>query len=105
MKFDLARSIEILSQTPFTLTRMLDGLSPEWTASRGKLDNWTPYDVIGHLIHGEETNWIPRGEIILAQGPNRTFTPFDRLAQFEKSKGKTLSDLLTEFAYARSANI
>ncbi len=105
MKFDLNRSIEILSQTPFTLLRMLESLSPEWTESKGDHEHWSPYDVIGHLIHGEETDWIPRAEIILAQGENRTFEPYDRLAQFEKSKGKPLDDLLTEFAYARNANI
>ena len=84
---------------------MLDALSPEWTESRGDKENWAPYDVIGHLIHGEETDWIPRAEIILAQGENRTFDPYHRLAQFERSKGKSLNDLLTEFAHLRSGNI
>ena len=80
---------------------MLDGLSPEWTASSGDREHWSPYDVIGHLIHGEETDWIPRAEIVLAQGEDRTFVPFDRLAQFERSKGKPLGDLLTEFSHLR----
>jgi hypothetical protein len=105
MNFQIEKSIEILSQTPYTLARMLDDLSPEWTQSNGDTKNWSPYDVIGHLIHGEETDWIPRAEIILAQGEDRTFVPFDRLAQFEKSKGRSLNDLLTEFAYARNANV
>ena len=105
MKFDVNRSIEVLRQTPYTLTRMLEGLSPEWTESKGDKEYWTPYDVVGHLIFGEETDWIPRAEIILAQGEDRTFVAFDRLAQFERSKGKSLVDLLTEFAYARNANI
>jgi hypothetical protein len=105
MKFDLDRSIEILQQTPYTLMRMLEDLSPEWTRSSEDPEHWAPYDVIGHLIHGEETDWMERLEIILSQGENRTFTPFDRLAQFERSKGKTLADLLTEFAHLRSANI
>lgn len=105
MKFDVKRAAEILSQTPYTLSRMLEELSPEWTQSNADTDNWSTYDVIGHLIHGEETDWIPRAEIILAQGENRTFVPFDRLAQFERSKGKLLSDLLTEFTHARSANV
>ena len=105
MKFDLDRAIEILSQTPYTLLRMLDDLSPEWTESSGNPDHWAPYDVIGHLIHGEETDWMPRAEIILAQGDNRTFTPFDRLAQFERSRGRSLNDLLTEFGHLRNANI
>lgn len=103
--FDVAKSIEILKQTPYTLSRLLEGLSPEWTESSGDKENWSPFDVIGHLIHGEETDWIPRAQIILAQGENRIFTPYDRLAQFENSLGKTLEDLLTEFAHIRNVNI
>jgi hypothetical protein len=105
MKFDLNRSIEILRQTPYTLLRMLDDLSPEWTQSSSDKENWAPYDVIGHLIHGEETDWIPRAEIILSHGTSRPFTPFDRSAHFERSKGKSLNDLLTEFGHLRNANI
>ena len=60
MQFDIGRTAEILKQTPYTLQRMLDGLSPEWTESRSDQENWAPYDVIGHLIQGEETDWIPR---------------------------------------------
>ena len=105
MNFELQKAIEILRQTPYTLQRMLEGLSEEWTASSGDLENWAPYDVIGHLVHGEETDWIPRAEIILAQASNRTFEKYDRLAQFEKSKGKSLHDLLTEFTHLRSMNL
>lgn len=105
MRFELNKAIEILRQTPYTLTRMLEDLSPEWTESRGEQDNWSPYDVIGHLIFGEETDWMPRAEIILAQGDNRTFVPFDRLAQFEQSRATSLQDLLTEFAHVRSVNL
>ena|SRR5258706_11559463 len=105
MKFELHSAIEILRQTPYTLLRLLEDLAPEWTQSKGDTENWSPYDVIGHLIHGEETDWIPRAQIILKQGEKRTFVPFDRLAQFERSRGKTLGDLLTEFAHLRNANI
>jgi hypothetical protein len=105
MRFDLNLTIEILRQTPYTLMRMLDGLSPEWTASSGNSKDWAPFDVVGHLIHGEETDWIERAEIILEKGEDRTFVPFDRLAQFERSKGKPLNDLLTEFAHLRNINI
>lgn len=104
MKFELEKATEILRQTPYTLARMLDGLSPEWTGSKGDRDDWSPYDVIGHLIHCEETDWMPRAEIILAQD-GRTFEPFDRLAQFEKSNGRPLEDLLTEFAHLRSVGL
>lgn len=105
MRFDLDKATEILRQTPYTLARMLDGLSPEWTQSRGDMENWSPYDVIGHLIHGEETDWIPRAEIILEHGVDRPFDKYDRLAQFEKSKGKPLADLLQEFAHLRSHSL
>jgi hypothetical protein len=105
MDFSLDLSLQLLKQTPYTLERMLDGLSDEWTTQGGSPDDWSPYDVLGHLIHGETTDWIVRAEVILAHGENRTFVPFDRLAQFEESKGKTLDDLLTEFVYARNANI
>lgn len=105
MKFEVEKAVEVLRQTPYSLARMLEGLSDDWTASSGDPENWGPYDIIGHLIHGEETDWIPRAEIILAQGDNRTFVPFDRLAQFERSKGKSLDDLLTEFAYLRNVNL
>lgn len=105
IRFELGETIEILRQTPDTLTSMLAGLSPEWTQSSGHKDNWSPYDVIGHLIHGEKTDWIPRAEIILAQGEDRTFEPYDRLAQFEISRGKSLRELLNEFAGLRRSNI
>lgn len=105
MKFDLDKATEILRQTPYTLQRMLEDLSPEWTKSEANKENWAPYDVIGHLIHCEETDWIPRAEVILAQDRNKTFEPFDRFAQFEKSNGKPLGDLLTEFAHLRSSNV
>lgn len=105
MKFDLDLSVQLLRQTPYSLQRMLDGLSEEWTQEGGGREDWSPYDVLGHLIHGEETDWMARAEIILAQDENRTFKTFDRLAQFKESKGKTLDDLLTEFAHLRSANL
>ena len=105
MKFGVEKAVEVLRQTPYSLARMLEGLSDDWTASSGDRENWGPYDILGHLIHGEETDWIPRAEIILAQGENRTFVPFDRVAQFERSKGKSLDDLLTEFAYLRNVNL
>src|SRR5262245_19571319 len=105
MKFQVEKSIEVLRQTPYTITRMLEGLSDDWTASSGDQSDWGPYDIVGHLIHGEETDWVPRAEIILAQGENRTFIPFDRVAQFDRSKGKSLDDLLTEFAHLQIVNL
>ena len=105
MKFDLKLATEVLSQTPFTLQRMLSDLSPAWTETSGDRESWGVYDIVGHLIFGEETDWIPRAEIILTQSENRTFIPFDRVAQFENSKGRSFSDLLTEFASLRNTNL
>jgi hypothetical protein len=105
MNFDLNRSIEILERTPSVLDQLLQGLSSDWTATASDEKNWQPYDVVGHLIHGELTDWIPRAEIILAQGADRTFTPFDRFAQFEASAGKDLDSLLAEFGSLRAEGI
>jgi len=101
MKFELETATQILRQTPDTLTQMLSGLSTEWTVTKDDKSDWSPYDVVGHLIHCEETDWIPRAEILLAQGADRTFPPFDRFAQFEKYRVQSLAGLLAEFKQAR----
>lgn len=105
MEFDVAQGTAVLERTPATLRAMLSGLPAEWTDATEGGETWSPYVVVGHLIHGERTDWIPRAEIILAQGENRRFTPYDRFAQFEESQGKTLANLLDEFARLRSANL
>jgi hypothetical protein len=104
-EFRLDEAMEILRRTPGTASAMLGGLSDEWTAGGEDEENWAAFDIVGHLIHGEETDWMPRAEIILAQGENRTFAPFDRLAQFDKSRGKTLEELLGEFKKLRTENL
>ncbi|CCH55753.1 hypothetical protein BN8_05038 [Fibrisoma limi BUZ 3] len=105
MTFSLDRSIELLERTPNVFKIMLLGLSADWTATNEGGDTWSPYDVLGHLIHGERTDWIPRAEVILAENADKTFTPFDRFAQFEESMGKSLAQLLDEFAAVRSQNL
>lgn len=105
MKFELNHATEILSRTPETLRQLLSNLSSEWIYQNEGGDSWSPFDVLGHLIHGEKTDWIARMEIVFADGPNKTFTPFDRFAQFEESKGKTLDQLLNEFKSAREHNL
>jgi uncharacterized damage-inducible protein DinB len=105
MKFELDKSLEILERTPFTIETMLDGISDEWTKRNEGPGTWSPYDIVGHLIHGEETDWIPRMEIILADKEAKTFEPFDRFAQFNESKGKTLRELLDKFKELRKQNI
>ena len=104
MKFNLQQAIQILERTPQVVTSMLRGLDNAWTKSNEGKDTWSPYDIIGHYIHGEKTDWIPRMEIILGLG-DKNFIPFDRFAQFNDSKGKSLDDLLDEFSSLRSSNI
>jgi hypothetical protein len=104
MKFDLAKTIEILSRTPDVLERLLKDLPEGWTMHNEGGESWSPYDVLGHLVHGEKTDWISRTKIIL-ENNNGKFTPFDRFAQFEDSKGKTLNVLLDEFKERRRANL
>lgn len=105
MEFDLEKGIEILSRTPGTLRAMLSDISPEWFDATEGPETWSPYVVVGHLIHGERTDWIPRAQTILAQGANRSFTPYDRFAQFHESIGKSLADLLDEFEKLRAENL
>jgi len=105
MEFDLNNGIAVLERTPQTLTAMLSGLSSAWTDATEGPDTWSPYVVIGHLIQGERTDWIARAAIILAQGKNRTFAPFDRNAQFKTSAGQSLDELLTQFAQLRADNV
>ena len=105
MKFQVEQVVEILSNTPPVLKSLLGNLSSDWTENIDNSEDWGPFDVVGHYIHGEETDWIPRAEIILRQGENITFEPFDRFAQFEKSKGKTLCELLDDFAALRKKSL
>ncbi|HMI68189.1 MAG TPA: DinB family protein [Cyclobacteriaceae bacterium] len=103
MQFNLNKSLEILERTPLVVELMLNGLSEEWIKNNEGPETWSPYDILGHLIHGERTDWIPRMEIILSG--KATFEPFDRLAQFKESKGKTVRQLLDEFKTLRNQNI
>jgi hypothetical protein len=105
MTFDLTRGVAVLERTPVTLRALLDGLPPEWTEATEGPDTWSPYTVVGHLIHGERTDWIPRAQIILAQGPERRFTPYDRFAQFRESQGQSIAQLLDELARLRAENL
>ena len=105
MKFNLERSIEVLQATPAAVRALLVDLSDDWTASEGDPEKWQPYDILGHYIHGEDTDWIPRAKIILAQANGGLFEPFDREAQFVGSEGKSLEDLLNEFGRKRAESI
>ncbi|MES2307013.1 MAG: DinB family protein [Gemmatimonadota bacterium] len=105
MEFELAAGIALLERTPATLRAMLIGLPAEWVNATEGPESWSPYDILGHLVHGEQTDWIPRAAIILAQGSDRRFTVFDRFAQFRESEGKTTTDLLDEFDAHRKASL
>ena len=103
-EFNLDDAVAVLERTPATIRALLAGLSDTWiTANEGE-ETWSPYDVIGHLIHGERTDWIPRTRHILS-GDKRPFAPFDRNAQFIESEGRTITELLSTFAELRRENV
>jgi uncharacterized damage-inducible protein DinB len=105
MDYDQPTAITVLERTPGTFRAMLAGLPAEWVNATEGPETWSPYDILGHLIHAERTDWIQRARIILAQGADRRFPPFDRAAQSEESRGKSLTDLLDEFARRRADNL
>ena len=100
MTFDIETGPEILRRTPSIIASLVRDLPESWTHRNEGPDTWSVFDVLGHLIHGEETDWIPRARVILEHGSSRAFEPFDRFAQFEASNGKSLSQLLDEIAAA-----
>ena len=103
--FVMEEGVAILSRTPATLDALLRGLPDGWIAAHEGGETWSPFDVIGHLIHAERTNWIPRARVILEYGETRPFDPFDRVAQFAASNGRTLPSLLDEFATVRNESL
>lgn len=100
----LDESIAVLRRTPAVLDTLLRDLPESWTGATEGPGTWSPYVVIGHLIHAEHTDWIPRLEIILEHGTHRPFDPFDREAQLRETP-KPLPDLLDEFGVLRRANL
>ena len=105
MTFELAATTDVLRRTPMVLQHMLGGIAERWQRANEGPDTFSPFDVVGHLIDGEETDWIPRAQIILAQGSDLTFEPYDRFRHLERNKGRSLDSLLTEFAELRNANL
>ncbi len=105
MNFDLDLSIEILRRSPATLRALLDGLGAPWARGTEGPETFSPFDVVGHLIDGEETDWIPRARIILAKGPDLRFAPYDRFRHRARNSGKSLESLLAEFASLRATNL
>src|SRR5437764_15031366 len=105
MSFSLERSVEVLQRTPEVLRALLGGLSDFWTLNNYGQNTFSPFDVVGHLIHAEQTNWIPRARAILQHGEGIPFPPFDRYAMYENSKGKSISELLHTFATSRAKSL
>ena len=105
MTFDIDKAIEILERTPLVLENLLRGISNEWLKNNEGENTWSPYTIVGHLIHGEKTDWIPRAKIILSDSPNKTFEPFDRFAQIRGNQEKMIDELLAEFKSLRSKNL
>ena len=105
MHFDLDLSIDVLRRTPATLQVLLGDLAEPWIRGTEGRDTFSPFDVVGHLIDGEETDWIPRARIILARGPNPRFEPYDRFRHRGRNAGCSLQSLLDEFAQLRAGNL
>ncbi len=104
-EFKIDEAIAVLSRTPAALDAMLRGLPEIWVHRDEGRDTWSAFDIVGHLIAGERTDWMPRARIILENGEARAFVPFDRFAQFKESEGKSLEQLLDDFARLRRENL
>jgi hypothetical protein len=103
--FAMDEAVAILSRTPTTLNALLRDLPDGWIAANEGGETWSPFDVVGHLIHGEQTDWIPRAKRILERGEAQPFDKFDRFAQFDASKGRSIAGLLDELATLRQENL
>jgi hypothetical protein len=103
--FVMDEAVAILARTPAALEALLRGLPDGWISANEGGETWSPFDVIGHLIHGERTDWVQRARIILEHGETRPFDKFDRFAQFALSEGRSLASLLDEFATLRQENL
>jgi hypothetical protein len=101
----VAEALAVLERTPATLAAWLRGLPAVWLTADEGPETFSPREVVGHLIHGERADWIPRARIILEQGEGRPFEPYDRFAQRREMAGKTTEELLDEFAALRSRNL
>jgi hypothetical protein len=105
VKYTVEQAVEILERTPAVLTALLEGLSEDWIISNEGPETFSPYDVVGHLIHGEKTDWTARAKMIFEFGNTKTFERWNRVAMYEESKDKSLQKLLNEFAAIRKENM
>ena len=105
MEFSVDQAMVILRRTPSTLRALLDGLPDAWAQGNEGDGTWSPFEIAGHMVHGERTDWMPRVRVILEHGEARPFEPFDRFAQFKDGENKSLGQLLEEFAHLREDNL
>jgi len=105
MQFDVEQAMAVLSRTPGALRELLSGLPDAWIRANEGPDTFSAFDNVGHLIDGEETDWIPRARIILARGPEPRFEPYDRFRHYARNADRSLDSLLEEFALLRAANL
>lgn len=105
MKFELFQALVILDRTPGTIKSLLENLDEIWTNTNEGPETFSPFDVVGHLIYGEKTDWVVRAKIILQESNQKIFEQFDRFAHERECKGKSLNQLLEEFEYLRKENI
>jgi len=105
MEFRLDQACEVLERTPRVVRTMLSDLDESWTHRNYGDATWSPFDIVGHLIAGERVDWMARTRIILESGPSRPFDPFDRMAMYEESRGKSLPELLDTFESLRGRNL
>ena len=105
MQHNLHDTISLLARTPVALNALLRDLPETWTVRNEGEKTWSAFDIVGHLIHGERTDWMPRTKMILQFGETKSFEPFDRWGQERESNGRSLAQLLDEFARLRSENL
>jgi hypothetical protein len=105
MRFDLDNAVDVLARTPATVKTLLDGIGESWARGNEGEKTFSPFDNIGHLIDGEETDWMPRARIILSNDGDKRFTPYDRFRHYQRNAGRTLESLLDELARLRALNL
>ncbi len=105
MQFKLAEATQLLQRTPATLTALVGGMPESWLKCTEGAGTWSAYDVVGHLIHAEMTDWIPRARMIVEHGESKAFEPFDRVAMFRDDQTRPISALLDQFAFLRAESI
>lgn len=105
MRFDLDNAIDVLRRTPAAVNALLDGIDEDLARGNEGPETFSPFDVVGHLIDGEETDWMPRARIILSSEADKRFTPYDRFRHYERNSDRTLASLLKELAQLREQNL